>query len=102
MPQKTGSYQDSAISVEGDEHESIRSVTYNSEPWELTDQGSNGCCIRKTGQPAKPIRVGDLVGLKSNTNNPQNNWVLGVVRWLMIRQQNNFKAGIQTLSPMPR
>ncbi|RKZ50109.1 MAG: hypothetical protein DRQ58_00195 [Gammaproteobacteria bacterium] len=101
MAQKADPYQDTAISVgvEGDEHESLRSVTYNSEQWELTDQGSNGFCIWKTGQPAKAIRVGDLVGLKPKTNNPQNTWVLGVVRWLMVRQQNNYKAGIQTLSP---
>ena len=99
MVQKGDPYQDTAISVEGDGHESLRSVTYNSEQWELTDQSSNGFCIRKTDQHAKAIRVGDLVGLKPKTDNPQNNWMLGVIRWLMVRQQKNYKAGIQILSP---
>jgi hypothetical protein len=98
MVQKADSYKNSEIFVEGDGHQSLQSTKYNKEQWELTDQGSNGFCIRKTGQLAKPIRVGDIVGLKPNTNNPQNNWMLGVVRWLMVRQPNNYKAGIQTFS----
>lgn len=98
IAQKTGSYQNSEISVEGDEHEISQSATYNSEQWELSDQSSGGYCIKKTGQVARPIRVGELVGLKSNANNSQNNWVLGVLRWLMVRQQSNYKTGIQTLS----
>jgi hypothetical protein len=99
MAQKVDSYQNSDISVEGEEHELLRSATYNSEQWELSDQSSNGCCIRTNGQLAAPIRVGDLIGLKPNAANPQNNWMLGVTRWLMVRQQKNYKAGIQSLSP---
>jgi len=99
MAQKLDSYQNSDISVEGEEHELLLSATYNSEQWELSDQGSNGCCIRTTGQPATPIRVGDLVGLKPNTANPQNNWMLGVTRWIIVRQQKSYNAGVQSLSP---
>ncbi len=99
LAQKADSYQNSDISVEGDEHELRQSARYKSEQWELTDQSSGGYCISRTGRPTRPIGVGGLVGLKSNINNPQNNWVLGVFRWLMVRQQNKYKAGIQTLAP---
>lgn len=98
MTQKVYTSRTSDISVEEDEPELLQSATYTSDPWELSDQSSGGCCISTSGHPIKPIRVGDLVGLQSCANNAQNSWVLGVLRWLMVRQQNNYKAGIQTLS----
>ena len=98
MAQRADAYQDSDISLEEDDPELRQSATYKSEQWELTDLSSGGYCISKTGQSTTPVRVGELVCLKLNTENSQKNWVLGVLRWFMVRKQNNYKAGIQTLS----
>ncbi len=98
MAQKADAYQNSVIFVEEDDPELRQSATYKSEQWEASDQGSGGYCISNTGQSTTSVRVGELVCLKSNTDNLMNNWALGVLRWYMVRQQNNYKAGIQILS----
>jgi cyclic-di-GMP-binding protein len=98
MAQRADAYQNSDISLEEDDPELRQSTAYISDQWKLSDLSSGGYCISKTKQPTTPLRVGEIVGLKSNADNPQNNWELGVLRWLMIRQQNNYKAGIQILS----
>ncbi len=98
MAQRLDSTHDQNLYVEGDEHELTQSAKYSSEQWELSDHSLDGYCISKTGQPETLLKVGELIGLKLDTDETQDNWMIGVLRWLMIRQQNNYRIGIQKLS----
>ena len=72
--------------------------SYSSDEWSLVDQGSGGFAIIKNDKPTATVRVGDIVGVKSDTKIATANWKLGVIRWLMIRQNKIYKVGIQIIS----
>ena len=70
------------------------------ESWNLVDQGTGGFAVTREGKPESIIRVGDLVGLNhgdyKSTNSQQ--MALGLVRWLMVRQNKTYRVGIQTIA----
>lgn len=73
-------------------------VVYTEEEWELVDQGAGGLAVLKNIKPGNPVRVGDLVGIGIRSKQEEKQWLLGVIRWLMITQSRVYKMGIQTIS----
>ena len=90
------------ISVDEDnefDQEDITTTIYLLENWELVDSGPGGYALtRNSGQKnqtsANHARVGDLVAIKKSASQYQ----LGVIRWLMIRPKQLYKAGIELIS----
>ncbi|MFT5351070.1 MAG: hypothetical protein ACI909_000131 [Planctomycetota bacterium] len=80
-----------------DMEETIQRV-YSVDQWSLVDQGPGGFAVIKNDKPRENVRVDDLVGIAENTSGGnKNSWNLGVIRWLMIRQNKIYKVGIQTI-----
>ncbi|MDX1518846.1 MAG: hypothetical protein R3318_01905 [Gammaproteobacteria bacterium] len=77
-------------------------ITYSEEEWELVDQGAGGFAVVKNLKPGNPVRVGDLVGIETRSKQSEKQWLLGVIRWLMITQSRVYKMGIQTISSSAR
>ncbi len=75
---------------------------YTEEEWELVDQGAGGFAVVKNLKPGNPVRVGDLVGIHTRNKEGGKQWLLGVIRWLMITQSRVYKMGIQTISTSAR
>ncbi len=98
LAQRLDPFRTPDISVAEDGPELRQKLNYESEQWELSDRSSGGCCISKSGHPKMSPKVGDLVGLQACNNGGQHRWILTVLRWLMVSNQGNYKAGIQTLS----
>jgi len=69
---------------------------YKVDQWSLVDQSSRGFAVIKNIQPAYKIRVGDLISIKISGQSSQ--WAVGVIRWLMIRQAQSYKIGVQILT----
>jgi hypothetical protein len=69
---------------------------YRVDQWSLVDQSARGFAVIKNIMPIYKIRVGDLVVIK--TGGQGSKWAIGVIRWLMIRQSQIFKIGVQILS----
>ena len=65
------------------------------ERWLISDISSGGCALIRASRPERPPRVGDLVGI--NLDGPAEDRRLGVVRWLMTRQDRH-KMGIQNIA----
>ncbi|MFQ5659761.1 MAG: hypothetical protein ACE5GZ_05000 [Gammaproteobacteria bacterium] len=74
--------------------------SYHTEQWNMVDQGAGGLALLKHDKPKNAVRVGDLIGfapsLKGSEQRPQ--WSLGVIRWLMVRQNRVYKIGIQMIA----
>ena len=70
-------------------------VNYIPESWRVVDEGSGGYAIIRDDKPKKAIRVGDLVGINDGVD--ENNWSIGVVRWLMV-SRGIHKVGLQIIS----
>ena len=89
---------------EGDEHEylvdpleeTIQRV-YSADEWSLVDQGPGGFAVVKNDKPRDTVRVGDLIGVSASSSSDTGKWDLGVIRWLMIRQNKIYKIGIQMI-----
>lgn len=73
---------------------------YETEQWQLVNQGPGGFAVTRHGKPRNMIRVGDLVGIShaANGSAPSSSWAIGVIRWLMIKKKNIYKIGIQTIA----
>ncbi len=71
---------------------------YTADEWSLVDRGPGGFAVMKNDKPRESIRVGDLVGTAdAGSEESAANWNLGVIRWLMIRQNKIYKVGIQMI-----
>jgi hypothetical protein len=92
-PQNTDDFDDHS-----DEPNYSHTKSYSSDEWSLVDQGSGGFAVIKNDKPTDTVRVGDMVGVKSDTKLAGDTWKLGVIRWLMIRQNKIYKVGIQIIS----
>jgi hypothetical protein len=73
---------------------------YRVDQWSLVDQSARGFAVIKNDKPTYNIRVGDLIVIR--TRSQSGRWALGVIRWLMIRQGQIYKIGVQMLSTRAR
>jgi len=86
-----------------DHFDSEKGVTplenYTIDQWSLVDQSARGFAVIKNIRPLYNVRVGDLVIIKIGGQSSR--WAIGVIRWLMIRQSQIFKIGVQILTLNP-
>jgi hypothetical protein len=63
---------------------------------QLADSSPGGYCVEWTAELPGDIKAGDIVGLKED---PHNQWVIAVIRW--VSRLNNFRTliGLELLSP---
>lgn len=69
---------------------------YRVDQWSLVDQSARGFAVIKNVRPTYNIRVGDLIAI--STHSQSGKWAVGVIRWLMIRDGQIYKIGVQMLS----
>ncbi|MCI0399885.1 MAG: hypothetical protein L0Y67_08455 [Gammaproteobacteria bacterium] len=76
---------------------------YSAENWNVINQGPSGFAVFQNTKLRQPVRIGELVGLKGpGHNGAENDWTLGIVRWLMIHKDMEHKLGIQILASKVR
>ncbi len=81
-----------------DEMDASAQKIYSADEWNLVDQGPSGFAVIKNDKPKDTVRVGDLVGVdEGDSSDSAKKWKLGVIRWLMIRQNKIYKVGIQMI-----
>jgi len=81
-----------------DSYEDTAQRVYSSDEWSLVDQGPGGFAVIKNDKPRETVRVGDLVGIAdAGAKTSADKWNLGIIRWLMIRQNKIYKVGIQMI-----
>ncbi len=73
---------------------------YRVDKWNLVDQSARGFAVIKNDRPNYIVRVGDLIII--SVKSPSKKWAVGVIRWLMIRQGQIYKIGVQILSADPK
>ena len=70
---------------------------YQAEQWSLVDQGMGGFAVISSERPPQTVRVGDLVAFASNISGKEE-WTLGIIRWLMVRQSKSHRLGAQIIA----
>ena len=72
---------------------------YKKEPWDLVDTSNGGIAVTRVGKPNNGIRVGDIVSMNLDSKNPNpESFRAGVIRWLLARQGNIYKTGIEIIN----
>jgi hypothetical protein len=75
-----------------------RPSTYQHETWHLVNEGHGGIGIVRSEPSESVIGVGELVALQFPLRgDADDDWTIGVVRWLTINADNEMQAGIQIL-----
>lgn len=73
-------------------------ASYRHEGWEVVNEGPGGVGILKRTHPENPVGVGELVGMQFPLRGDgDEDWSLGVVRWLSIGAEDDYQAGVQLL-----
>lgn len=77
-------------------------VTYKSAPqfatseWTVTNESAGGMGLKCISGATQPIRIGEIIGLRSEDNQ---NWNIGVVRRVFSDNPENLELGVQMLAP---
>ncbi len=75
---------------------------YDTEQWDFVNVSAGGYSILRAGDVTPAVRIGDLIGINNEQGQAGSDWVLGVIRWLMVQADNSCKVGIQNLGVNPR
>jgi hypothetical protein len=82
------------------EHRSERpDETSRIESWKMTNFSAGGYCLLWDSTEASSARVGELVAILEHNNPGEDDWQLGVVRWMKNSTADGLELGIQMLSP---
>lgn len=70
--------------------------THASSRWSVINESAGGLAIARIDDASGGIRLGELVGLKTET---AQQWNLCVVRWAASNEQDGLEIGIQMIAP---
>lgn len=91
------------LDVSGDEHDSddstlITTSSFILEQWDIINEGPGGYALTRNTRPTYTVRVGEIIGIKQLDGDHKESWSLGVTRWLMADNRQNYRLGIQLLA----
>jgi cyclic-di-GMP-binding protein len=69
------------------------------EFWRIADTSAGGYCLLRDNAIASSARVGELVAIVHQEDDSENNWQLGVIRWMKFTGEHGLELGIQLLAP---
>jgi len=71
------------------------------ENWKMQDMSAGGYCLLWDSEEASSARVGELIAIKTSQDN-DDNWHLGVIRWMKFTRERGLGLGVQMMSPGAR
>lgn len=90
------------LDVEGENEPAVDSRQqtgsyYALESWNLINKSAGGCALSRKQRPMYSVHVGDLLGLRLAETDSGAYWRLGIIRWLMIDDDQGYRIGVQLL-----
>lgn len=71
------------------------------EHWKMQDMSAGGYCLLWDSEEASSAQVGELVAIKASDDD-NDNWHLGVIRWMKFTMERGLGLGVQMMSPGAR
>jgi hypothetical protein len=72
---------------------------YDTQAWKMVNVSAGGYCLLWDNQETTRAQVGELVGIREQSDPDTFHWRLGVIRWLKFVEKRGLELGIQMLSP---
>jgi len=69
---------------------------FASSQWAVTNESAGGIGLKCASALSQPIRIGEIIGLRSQDNQ---NWTIGVVRRVFSEDSDRVELGVQMLAP---
>jgi hypothetical protein len=73
--------------------------SYDTQAWKMVNVSAGGYCLLWDNQETTRAQVGELVGIREQSDPDTFHWRLGVIRWLKMVEKRGLELGIQMLSP---
>ncbi|MDP2783972.1 MAG: hypothetical protein Q8O38_05180 [Sulfurimicrobium sp.] len=70
--------------------------TFVSKNWLIINESAGGLALAKDPKTDARVRVGEIIGLRPESNKA---WNIGVVRWVSSENPNHLQLGAQMLAP---
>ena len=72
---------------------------YSTHEWKMINVSAGGYCLIWDNKKTTRAQVGELIGIREESNPDTFQWRLGVIRWMKTTDANGLELGIQMLSP---
>ncbi len=72
-------------------------VKFSTSQWAVTNESAGGMGLKCISGVNQPIRIGEIIGLRSEDSE---NWNIGVVRRVLSDNPENLEIGVQMLAPV--
>jgi hypothetical protein len=78
--------------------EAENAIPLHVENWKMQDMSAGGYCLLWDSEETSSAQVGELVAIKSSYDS-NDNWHLGVIRWMKFTRERGLGLGVQMMSP---
>jgi len=118
----TSTYSSRAVKALNERHEDVwdtfkpQAPTRSGEPpkpatkiqplktqtWDIRDESSGGFRIARQGDDTLGVQVGDLIGIRPDSETEEGKWIIGAVRWIRHGGPHELEVGIQNIASHAR
>ncbi|VAW73867.1 DnaK-related protein, partial [hydrothermal vent metagenome] len=74
-------------------------TSHKTQNWKMINVSAGGYCLLWDNPEATRAQVGELLGIREQSDPDTFHWRLGVIRWLKSVEKRGLELGIQMLSP---
>ena len=74
-------------------------VSHQTKNWKMVNVSAGGYCLLWDNPETTRAQVGELLGIREQSDPDTFHWRLGVIRWLKFVEKRGLELGVQMLSP---
>jgi hypothetical protein len=74
-------------------------TTHRAQSWKMVNVSAGGYCLLWNNPETTRAQVGELVGMREQSDPDTFHWRVGVIRWLKWSSSDDLQLGVQMLSP---
>lgn len=74
-------------------------TSHNTQSWKMVNVSAGGYCMLWDNPETTRAQVGELLGIREESDPDTFHWRLGVIRWLKYEEKRGLELGVQMLSP---
>jgi hypothetical protein len=68
------------------------------ESWKMIDVSTGGYCLLWESNDISSAQVGELVAIRTGASGDNNDWTLGVIRWMKFTPERGLVLGVQLIA----
>jgi len=73
--------------------------SFQTQSWKMVNVSAGGYCLLWNNPETTRAQVGELIGIREQSDPDSFHWRLGIVRWMKYVEKRGLELGIQMLSP---